>query len=254
VYKYQKCPYCEHEVTTTNEVGCINISGNALPERLKRQLKIKLWGCTGCGWWSENIEYFDPTRGGEPFEYEEGTLAVLRQFKAQDPTLPLSALTLELRKHPKILYDLNSQKFEQLVAAVFSDFSKVEAKIVGRSGDRGVDVILLDGDSRVAIQVKRRMDADTSEGVSIVREFLGAMVSEGFRCGKLVTTASRFTHAAVATRDRAIARRAVDEFDLVDGRKFYDMFKSTNQRFPWSRRVDEIQKHWRDRGVQFNPI
>jgi hypothetical protein len=85
------------------------------------------------------------------------------------------------------------------------------------------------------------MHPETAEGVRVVREFLGAMVSEGFRRGKLVTTASRFTRAATATRDRAIAKAAIDEYDLVNADMFYEMFKSNTQRFPWSRRVDELR-------------
>jgi hypothetical protein len=257
VYKRRQCPHCEQKIETGSAEGVVDVSKGGtgpLAERFQRQLRIKLWGCTGCGWWLENVEHFAPERAGAPFRYEEGTLATLRRFEVRDRSVPLSALKLELRKHPEILYDLHSHKFEQLVGAVISEHYKVDAKIVGRAGDRGVDVILLDGDSPVAIQVKRRMDADAAEGVLEIREFLGAMVAEGYRRGKLVTTAARFTAAAVATRDRAVARGAVQEFELVDVRRFYELFKSNREGFPWSGRVDEIQDQWRARGVRFTPF
>jgi hypothetical protein len=117
-YGRRECPHCKHQVETTSVQGSVNVSENSRRENFQRQMWTRLYGCTGCGWWTENSEYFDPNRGGAPFVYEVGTLAILRKFDAEDPALPLSALTLALRKRPKILYDLRSEKFEQLVGAL----------------------------------------------------------------------------------------------------------------------------------------
>jgi restriction system protein len=245
-----RCPHCEHEVRKSHITGYV--ASGRRRER-ERALSIRVHGCTWCGWWLDNVEHFDPKNDGR-FTYEIGTLSVLTQFEAGKQDLPLPVLARELERRPNVLYDIHSKKFEQLVGAICSEFSRVKAHVVGRSGDRGIDVVLLDGERRVAIQVKRRLDETRSEGVREVREFLGAMVSEGFRRGILVTTADHFTPAALATRDRAVELNAVDEFELVDVRRFYEMFRAKGERLPWINRIASLKRKLAGRGLKYDSM
>lgn len=134
---------------------------------------------------------------------------MLRKFDISDGQLPLELLKKELVKRPRIVYDIHSKKFEELVGSVFSDFYETTVRLIGRRGDKGIDLIYLDGPNPIALQVKRRQDPHKVEQVALVREFLGAMLTEGFNHGTIVTTAQRFSKGSYETRDKAVGKGVV---------------------------------------------
>jgi hypothetical protein len=78
-----------------------------------------------------------------------------------------------------------------------------------------VDVLLVECDGRQwLIQAKRRETQDASEGISTIRNLLGAMVLEGTRHGVVVSTADHFTYRALQAvgraRDRGMVLRLLD--------------------------------------------
>ena len=50
-----------------------------------------------------------------------------------------------------------------------------EARLVGKTNDGGVDLILLESDAPILVQVKRRKRAEKTEGVVVIRDAQSAM-------------------------------------------------------------------------------
>ncbi|MCP2334719.1 restriction endonuclease [Actinomadura rupiterrae] len=106
---------------------------------------------------------------------------------------------------------MSGDQFEELTARLLErdDFRRVE--VVGRAGDRGVDVLALAPDGReLAVQCKRQARAVTADRV---RNLIGAVHSTyAGRVGVLVTN----NHFTAQARDEARGRLVlVDRDDLA---------------------------------------
>ena len=160
----------------------------------------------------------------------------MREFKIDELELPIATLQNELKKKPKILYEIHDKKFEELVAKVLGEFYNVEVQIIGKRNDGGIDLIYIESDTPFAIQVKRRKTENKVETVEVVREFLGAVLLKGYSHGKLVTTASKFSSGAKLTKEEIIKTGLMHEFELMDFQRFLDMFHFTSSSktdYPW---------------------
>lgn len=120
-----------------------------------------------------------------------------------------------------VLRTIEPSQFERLCQRLLRESGFVEVKVLGRTGDGGIDgagIIRLQGmvSFRVLFQCKRW---HTPVGASVVRDFRGAMVGRADR-GLLITTAS-FTRDAQkeATRDGA------PPVDLIDGDQLVDLLR-----------------------------
>jgi len=196
--------------------------------------------CHECGWW---CQYAVGANRDGFFEWER-LPAALRQYPAADITVPVEALRRELLKRSDILKHLHPTKMEVLVGSVLSDFMDCEVVHTGRTGDGGIDLLLLDGDTPYAIQVKRRARAG-SEKVSAVREFVGATLIAGYRRGIYVTTAPYYAPSAVRSAQKARRGRVVEKLHLIDQGKFLRILNLVSKKTapPWrayyGREVDE---------------
>jgi hypothetical protein len=196
---------------------------------------LTVHNCVRCGWWyaqsSEEIYCGEEEFIGDALDL----VGILRQYALNDLAIPINALRNELTKHTSILYQLNPTKLEELVGSVLKDFFYCNVSHVGRSGDGGVDLILLDGEEQILIQVKRRSDSRSKEGVRVVRELLGSLFFFGQRQGMIVTTAERFTSGAHKLVQDAQKRGLIGIFDLIDYPRFVDLLKLTSQNIipPW---------------------
>jgi hypothetical protein len=98
----------------------------------------------------------------------------------------------------------------------------------GKSGDGGIDLILLDSnDGNIPIQVKRRTKTRKAESVTIVRELRGAMVLSGHDEGMIVTTAPRFSKPAVEASQPHPEHLVPQRINLVDCRRLLDIIGVT---------------------------
>jgi HJR/Mrr/RecB family endonuclease len=142
-----------------------------------------------------------------------------------------------LRRTPAGWYTINTRRFEQLDADVFRrNYSAAEVTHVGRPDDGGVDVLLVEADGRQwLIQAKRRESPDTSEGISTVRNLLGAMVLEDARYGVVVSTADHFSYRARQAVGRAHERGMV--LRLIDKRAFDRLLDPLLPDRPWLSRI-----------------
>lgn len=229
--KAKRCPFCHLVTTPVLKIDTTQASDDS-DGRI-----VDVFACYGCGWWARDwwhLEY-----DGWPGHHDRA-VALLREFSASSREVPLVALERELLRRPDLLYNIHANKFEELVAAVMSDHYACEVTVVGRTRDGGIDLLYLDGDAPAAIQVKRRQGPNRGETVTVVREFLGALLLQGLRRGSIVTTADHFTRDARAARDEAIRRQVVHCFDLIDGCRFYELFKSRRipPEYPWRVMVD----------------
>jgi hypothetical protein len=104
-----------------------------------------------------------------------------------------------LRNHPKHLAHVNSRVFEELIAdCLTSAFPTSEVIKVGGSGDRGIDIMLLNtSGEKYLVQIKRRSNIEKNESVEVVRLLNGVLFRENAAKGLVITTAKNYTRAAV---------------------------------------------------------
>ena len=94
------------------------------------------------------------------------------------------------------LLALDPAGFESLVATALRELGYLMVREVGRSGDRGVDILAIDQDGRtVAVQCKRYAN---SIGGPAIRNFAGARQQVGAQRAIFVTTAHFTNEAALA--------------------------------------------------------
>jgi hypothetical protein len=179
------CPYCDARLTQ-REVAS-HADGHS----------YLLGLCDACGWWA----LLFVRQPGSAMDHLSCGLCQTYDVAALD--VPLDALRDYLRRNPHDMAHVNPEAFERLVGECLkSEYAPCDVIHIGGSGDGGVDLKLVEGNDRVfLIQVKRRSDLASREGVQVVRELNGVLFKEGRAKGMVVTTASGFTRAALKERD-----------------------------------------------------
>jgi hypothetical protein len=135
---------------------------------------------------------------------------------------------------------------EDLVAAILRGVLSCEVVHLGYTRDGGIDLVLLHSDTPVAVQVKRRRAEEAVEGVSGVRELLGASLLSGYHKALFVTTAARFSRDAISAADRAKAIGLLHSFELVDYEKLAHYLCEAPTRPAWEIALDRnTPQEWR---------
>jgi hypothetical protein len=141
---------------------------------------------------------------GEPNTcYETVMVSKLRSFDDL-PDFTSAELAQALRVNDKLRRCLEPSSFEKFIGDVLcANYINCEVIHIGRSHDRGVDLIFIDaGKKQHLVQVKCHRKRDESEGAPTVRSLLGALVQAGKPTGILVSNAKRFTsEAQIAVSD-----------------------------------------------------
>ena len=176
--------------------------------------------CTICGWWNVfrreehwRRQMFDPF---ETCTFNAAAWGTLKTFDVADLTAPTEALIQYLVAKYDERFCLHPKKFEEIVGAVYAS-EGYSVRVTSYSGDRGLDVIVLDGpgDQEIGIQVRRYRGKIQAEAI---RSLAGAMIVNGITRGAFITTSS-FTRGARATaRDCCRLGRPVE---LIDADSFY---------------------------------
>jgi hypothetical protein len=161
--------------------------------------------CGDCGYW--RYETNDQGR----FSYD---VPPLKAFCGLDVTPSIVQLSTQIKQNSELLYRMHPERFERFVGAVLSDFYKCDVRHVGGTGDDGIDLIAVIRDEPVLIQVKRRQDRHSVEGVDVVKLLFASAFAKGARAGMVVTTAKRFSRPA---------RKWVDSPKLKDVRFSMEM-------------------------------
>jgi hypothetical protein len=230
------CPYCQ-------------ISGRAVDERSWQDVDSddsaacwygsqSAYACD-CGWWDLVDDEWTGTSSTEgSLHWRTVTHGVLKRYDVNSLHVPLDTLRREITRKVDLIYDLHDRKMEELVGAILKDFFPgCEVTLCGRSHDRGIDLLVVRAEQTMAVQVKRRRSASAVEPVSLVREFLGAVLLNGAQDAMFVTTADHFTSEAQSAADRAVTRSLVSKFDLINLNRFVGMIAATGERItkPWKR-------------------
>ena len=129
---------------------------------------------------------------------------------------------------------------EEVVQYVFRSYYACDVMHCGRSHDGGVDLIMIDSDNPTLIQVKRRQNPDYVESVSVIREFLGALLINRSKKGIFVSTSNHYSKETIKTIDMILKENIVTRFELVDFKKFTEMIgiiKSEKDE-PWMKLIE----------------
>jgi hypothetical protein len=232
---FEHCPYCKtslhkpfyhHRTTQNSDFG-----------------EVCVRECPTCGWWEHSDQYELNIEGEHYRSREVRRHGLLREFSVGGSEVPVEALRKHVVNHPDSIYYISPSKMECLVADVWKDFMDCEAIHVGGPNDQGIDVILVDGDYRYAIQVKRRSSSTKAESVKTIREFIGAMILAGEVRGIALTTAPHFSHAALKAAASIADVSTIEQIDLVDGKRFVDVCKATAASHvrPWEQFTNDLR-------------
>jgi len=199
-----------------------------------------LWYCDKCCFWQARI--YSAFNACMPPPDNWAYISKLREFDTKLPEGCSEELALYIRRHPNFLYSCNPTRFEKFVADVFrANYTNAEVLHIGRPNDGGVDVLLIDTEKKEwVIQVKRRGSPNSSEGVSTIRDILGAMVVRGVSRGIVVSTAARFSPKAKLAADAAMAEPYCMTVKLVDESIFNKMLDPVLPDRPWLNPISEV--------------
>ena len=221
IFRNAMCPYCQF-LLESNYI----IQSSQEWKRLDRLL------CKKCGWWifcfSKNKFYlFEDFRN----EFYEGAMY---NFDFEHTDEPISIIRRRIEQKKIDLRSISPKELEILIGSVFRDFFDVKVKYVGGPGDNGIDLLLARGDRNIAVQVKRREGKGTTEGVSTIRDFLGAILLEDYPKGIVVSTAAKFSKPAVKSSSNPILKRYGIEIDLYQHDMIMDLLEDTKlPEKPW---------------------
>jgi len=136
----------------------------------------------------------------EIYSFEEQSKLYLPEKKKIITNLNLSTSDLisEISKKPEILYQLDSRKFEELIANIFSRYG-FHVELTKQTRDGGRDIIAIKSDleikSKYIIECKRYAK-HRPIGVELVRNLYGVQMQEGANKSVIAAT-SYFTPDAV---------------------------------------------------------
>lgn len=198
------CPYCTGKLISEHVID---------PEEF-------LLVCPNCTWNCAIRESGGPFSGLHFIH-----LSILRAFDIKNREEALGALASELLLNWERVRDLHPKKMEQFVAAVLKGILDCETRWVGQSHDGGIDVIALIDDHPLAVQVKRRSNHDSVEGVQIVREFCGSLLLSDYQRGMIISTADHFSTVAQKSAQKLLAKSILTSLHLVNCGELYEMFK-----------------------------
>lgn len=189
-----------------------------------------------CGWWEHTFYgYLEGEQRGFKDWALEIDSAILRSFNIDSTKIPIQILQEYLAKKNDDIYQIHHKKMEELVASVLGEHFSCEAHLVGKTNDGGIDLILVVSDNPIIVQVKRRTKEGKVEPVNQIRELIGATLLHGSKECIFVTTADHFSKQAILASKKALEKKLVTRFDLIDFSKFADLlslYKKDNKA-PW---------------------
>lgn len=202
--------------------------------------------CQNCGWWTYKTHFVDEVDGlNEVMAVctDERYYAITKSFDIDDKFLPIEVLNAELKKKPDILYKINPYKLEQLSQSILKDVYDCEVHHVGKRGDGGKDLIVLESDNPILVQVKCRQNPKHVELVQGIREFIGTLYIEDAKKGIYISTAKRFSEGSVDVVERLIENRKLDFFELINYDKLQALIKNTEEKKVWKDLVGYFYEH-----------
>jgi restriction system protein len=192
--------------------------------------------CQDCGWWE--YKYLNSSDGiidGIRASDVEYSSAILKSYDDDSIDIPVKVLREYIAKNPSVIYKINAHKMEDLVRSVFSDFfPSCTVKKFGQTRDGGRDGLLIDENGRqFLLSIKRRESPDATEGVSTLRDLIGATIIEDNVNGCIVvSTADHFSKAAKDYAEKVLSKKIITTFDLIDYKDFLRITDLTRDELP----------------------
>jgi HJR/Mrr/RecB family endonuclease len=125
-------------------------------------------------------------------------------------------LAMAIAKNPKLLYEIGSRRFEELMADVVAQFG-FDVELTAQTRDGGRDIIAIGkgdiGRSRLLIEAKRYAP-DRPVGIELVRALYGVKTDERATKALLATT-SRFTQPAREFEERHLWEMELKDYEAV---------------------------------------
>lgn len=235
------CPFCKKDI---DRVYKNTKSGNVGVEIWQF---VDIWECDTCGWWEYSYRFSEEKDyGGEGIStenWDNNKYAIVKKFDVVDKQIPINTLMNELEKKKEILYHIDPYKLEDIAQVVFSAYYNCEVKQVGKTGDGGKDLIIIQSDNPILVQVKRRGNPEHIELVKGIREFVGTMYIEDCKNGIYLSTAKDFSGGSKDTASNLLNNKKLDKFDLINYEEFCNMLgvikKGSNK--PWMKLVEDIE-------------
>lgn len=186
--------------------------------------------CAGCGWWYAKYTFWGFTGDGH-WSTQAGAGQLYSFSSVEHPEAIEEARKFLTNNLKSAKRTLSADVFEDTVASVFKDFGYV-AKVTGRTGDGGIDIVLEKESTTIAVQVKRYRN---SIKVEHIRAFAGALVLRGLTRGVFVTT-SEYQHGC-HTAAEAYKHRGL-EIELINGDRVFSALRL--QRRPNYEKCDDL--------------
>ena len=135
----------------------------------------------------------------------------------QAATLPWFEIAKLLEKDPRAAYEIDSRKWEEMIAGWYKEYGFDEVILTPRSGDFGRDVIAVKHGvlSVWIIDSVKRYGPDRRVTADDVRSLLGVLAADHQATKGVVTTTSEF--APMIASDPFIAPFVPYRLELVDG-------------------------------------
>lgn len=204
-----------------------------------------VYECSCCGWWfkfTDNHEF-----SGVDRYYEAASLTTILTEAPEDLSrVPFGELISDLNRRKSLIRRITTPaSLETLLRDVMRGVYDCEVRHVGRSGDGGIDLLLLETDQAVAVQVKHRSNPDRVESLDIVRSFLGAMIVRGYRKGMFISLANRFPPGAKPEAELGREKGVIESMEFVDCGGIVEMLgivRGDKRRPPWVNTLTEMER------------
>ncbi|MBX0292850.1 restriction endonuclease [Hymenobacter sp. HSC-4F20] len=197
--------------------------------------------CQRCAYWE-----FKGSECGNACDPSQSVIAtaISARFSDEIPAICNEELAQQLRRNDKLWHTINPRQMELLVADIFKyNYKNSEVMHVGGPGDKGIDVIFVDGEGeKWLIQVKRRENPKKAEAFSTLQSILGTLALEGERNGIIVSTSDSFSYQARKQNERALKQGY--RIELIDKGKIDRMLGNILPYAPWKELFAHPDVNW----------
>jgi restriction system protein len=224
-FENEICPNCSNKFSSfhNNKYGIIKIN-----EELYDGKDILLF-CSKCGWWQTRYEFYMKEFISN-YAYQHHS--ILESIDISDGNINLNDLKLHLINNWDDRRFIEAGKAEELVRDILKEHLSCDVFYTTshvNMPDGGIDLFVCheNGNIKTAIQVKRRKNMEP-ESISEVRNFLGAMIIEGYQNGIFVTTAERFTKNVHEAVNKLKFSQSNLNLNLIDGNNLLEIIHATS--------------------------
>lgn len=237
-YGDKLCPFC------STKLEKVFLGIQSAPRDRDLFFEGRVFECPKCGWWTYKTHFSDAIDSYDEIHdicTDKRYYAITKSYDISDKQIPIEILTAELKKKTDLIYDIAPYKLEELAQSILRGVYDCEVHHVGKTGDGGKDLIVLESDSPILVQVKRRQNPDHVELIKGVREFVGTLYIENERKGIYITTAKRFSRGCEGVKKVLLDNRKLDYFEFVNYDKLCYWLGEKEEEKRWKKLVSEFE-------------